>query len=262
MSRCFPHRPNTLQDSRPLAAGCKSALPRARRILRQKMNSLGGFLASDFGPRNRPLWGRTEPGRLALSAEAACHGDGRTRTISVTCGACGAAAVRRGAACGAARRGSAVLPRGALRCCSAPRCVRPSRVSSPCCRASYTATWRPCRKPRAVLHRKLRTSTVRNALHSYTAFGNNAVRFSVWGGGSPWGLVCGHRGDNGGPGRPCGDLCGGVRFLGRFTHLSGRFADSKKIGGFMCHTCAARTNANGTPETRAKYGIVRLASSF
>jgi hypothetical protein len=43
----------------------------------------------------------------------------------------------------------------------------------------------------------------------------------------------GHRGDNGGPGRSCGDLCGGVRFLGRFTHLSGRFADSKKFGGFI-----------------------------
>ena len=173
MSRCFPHRPNTLQDSRPLAAGCKSVLPRARRILRQKMKSLGGFLASDFGPRNRPLWERTEPGRLALSAEAACHGDGRTRTISVTCGAC--AARLRGSAprrcpCGAVARRGACARRAYRRRVAARRTPQPGApaVSELGAALSLMHPTRQSDDALGIYRHPWKTfrSTVRNVLHT------------------------------------------------------------------------------------------------
>ena len=153
----------------------------------------------------------------------------------------------------------AVLWRAAVRA--------PVARSSPCCRASYTATWctgtgvgarcgalahairrAPIRRRSWHLSASMETfpeySTKRTS-HSYTDFSRNNDRLSVSRSGrSPWELVCGHRGDNGGPGRPCGDLCGGVRFLGRFTHLSGRFADTKKFGGCIsggsCTACLTR----------------------
>ena len=158
MSRCSPHRPNTLKDSRPLAAGCISVLPRARRIWRQKMESLGGVLGVGLSTWESPpvVWdgaqrARSQERHMLCAGGAAEDGDGRTKRTSsvfwcVACGACGTAL--------------------SLRCCGAPRCVRPLRVSSPCCAPPYTATW--CRE----IFRELGAAVLSlNASDATTRFG-------------------------------------------------------------------------------------------
>ena len=158
------------------------------------MKSLGRFLASDFGPRNRPLWnGVRSQGRndvcLALSAEAAYHGDGRTRTIGVTCGAC--AARLRGSAprrcpCGAVARRGACARRAYRRRVAARRTPQPGApavselgaalsLMHPTRQSDALSIGHPWKTLYGVLYGTYFTVGI---LH--TRNNDSAVRFSVW----------------------------------------------------------------------------------
>ena len=166
---------------------------------------------------------RTEPGQERRMLGAQCRGGVPWRRTDphdwcdVRCVRRGGRAARRGGrgAAGAARRGAArrgAAPRFcpaalSLRCCSAPRCVRPSRVSSPCCRASCRhlahrklvselgaalSLMHPTRQSDALdllaSMQNLVRSTVRNALHTRNTTLGITIRLSVSRSGrSPWG---------------------------------------------------------------------------